>query len=103
MLTFQVMASVCPTFGVGLWGVPVIPTAAERLEVAGNGTVVVRLAFAFASAVPAASVPLATTELRTAWLWICTITVMVDDAPAAKDPWLHVTVITPEPPAVHVP
>ena len=80
-----------------------IPTAAERLEVAGNGTVVVRLVFAFAIAVPAASVPLATTELRMAWLWICTITVMVDDAPAAKEPWLHVTVITPVPPAVHVP
>lgn len=103
LVTFHVMLSVCPTFGVGLWGVPVIPTGAERVEVAGNGTVVVRLAFAFASAVPAASVPLATTELRMAWLWICTITVIVDVVPATKDPWLQVTVITPVPPAVHVP
>lgn len=103
LVTFHVMLSVCPTFGVGLWGVPVIPTAAERLEVAGNGTVVVRLAFELASGVPAASVPLATTELSTAWLWICTITVIVDDAPAARTPWLQVTVSTPAPPAVHVP
>ena len=73
------------------------------MEVAGNGTVVCWLALAFANAVPASSVPLATTELRMAWLWICTVTVMVVDAPATKDPWLQVTVITPEPPAVHVP
>ena len=33
LLTFHVMASVWPTFGVGLCGVPVIPTPAERLEV----------------------------------------------------------------------
>lgn len=103
LLTFHVMLSDCPTFGVGLCGVPVIPTGAERVEVAGNGTVVVRLAPAFANAVPASSVPLATTELRMAWLWICTVTVMVDVAPAANDPWLQVTVITPMPPAVHVP
>jgi hypothetical protein len=54
--------------GVGFWTLPVIPTGAERLEVAGNGTVVCWLALAFASAVPASSVPLATTVLRMAWL-----------------------------------
>ena len=80
-----------------------IPTGAERLETAGNGTVVVMLAFALAKSVPAASVPLATTELRTAWLWICTMTVTVDDEPGAITPWLQVTVITPAPPEVHVP
>jgi len=81
----------------------VIPTGAERLETAGNGTVVVMLAFALAKSVPAASVPLATTELRIAWLCICTMTVTVDDEPAAITPWLQVTVITPVPPEVHVP
>ena len=86
LVTFHVMLSVCPTFGVGDWGVPVIPTGAERVEVAGNGTVVCRLVLAFASAVPAASVPLATTELRMAWLWICTVTVMVVEAPAFRTP-----------------
>jgi len=86
LVTLYVMVFVCPTFGVGLCGVAVIPTGAERLVVAGNGTVVVRLVFAFASAVPAASVPLATTELRTAWLWICTITVMVVEPPAFRTP-----------------
>jgi len=106
LLTVHVMFpawGVGVVFGVGFWTLPVIPTGAERVELAGNGTVVCRLALAFANAVPASSVPLATTVLRMAWLWICTITVMVDDVPAAKDPWLQVTVITPAPPAVHVP
>jgi len=103
LLTVQVMFPACPTFGCGLAGFPVTATAAERVEVAGNGTVVCWLALAFANAVPASSVPLATTVLRMAWLWICTVTVMVDDAPAARDPWLQVTVITPVPPAVQVP
>jgi hypothetical protein len=86
LVTFHVMLSVCPTFGVGLWGVPVIPTAVERLVVAGNGTVVCWLALTLASAVPASSVPLATTVLRMAWLWICTITVMVVEPPAFTTP-----------------
>ena len=66
LLTFQVMASDAPTFGVGLCGVPVTETGAEIVETAGRGTVVVMLAFALAKSVPAASVPLATTELSTA-------------------------------------
>jgi len=90
-------------FGVGFWTLPVIHTGAETLETTGNGTVVVMLAFALAKSVPAASVPLATTELRTAWLCICTMTVMVDDVPGAITPWLQVRVITPAPPEVHVP
>jgi hypothetical protein len=59
--------SVGVVFGVGFWTLPVIPTGAERLEVAGKGTVVIWLPFAFARAVPAESVPLTTTELRMAW------------------------------------
>ena len=80
-----------------------IPTGAERVDAAGTGTVVVMLAFALAKSVPAASVPLATTELRTAWLCICTITVTIDDVPGGITPWLQVMVITPAPPEVHVP
>ena len=68
LMTFQVMLSGAPTLGVGLCGVPVTETGAEMLEIAGNGTVVCRLVAEFANAVPAASVPLATTELRIAWL-----------------------------------
>ena len=65
---------------------PATETAVETVETAGNGTVVVRLAVAFANKVPAASVPLATTVLRIAWFWTCTITVMVDEAPAFRTP-----------------
>lgn len=90
-------------FGVGFCGLPVTETGAEIVETAGNGTVVVKLALAFANAVPAASVPLATTEFSSAWFCICTMTVMVDDVPAARTPWLQVTEITPVPPEVHVP
>lgn len=68
LLTTQVMFPAWPTFGFGLCGFPVTETGAERVEIVGNGTVVCWLALAFASAVPAASVPLATTELRMAWL-----------------------------------
>src|ERR1700686_812998 len=85
----QTMFPACPRFGLGACGFPVMETGAETTDGAGNGTVVVMLAVAFANAVPAASVPLATTELRSAWFWICTITVMVDVAPAAKEPWLQ--------------
>lgn len=103
LLTFHVMLSGVPTFGVGLCGVPVTETGAEIVETDGRGTVVVMLALALGMRVPAASVPLATAVLRTAWLCICTMTVMVDDVPGAITPWLQVTVITPAPPEVHVP
>ena len=66
LLTVQVMFAAWPTFGLGLAGFPTTETGAEIVETDGRGTVVVMLAFALAKSVPAASVPLATTELRTA-------------------------------------
>ena len=64
--TVQVMLPAWPTLGFGAWAFPATETAVETLETAGNGTVVASLVVAFASSVPASSVPLATTVLRIA-------------------------------------
>lgn len=102
-LMVQVMVPDWPTFGFGTCAFPVMATAADTFCVTGWGGLVVLLTLAFTRTVPARSLPLAVAELVIAWFCICTITLIVVDAPGSRLPSEQLTLTTPTPAAVQLP